>query len=86
MNLFLTIFCIVNSITITYILTARRVSKIQSVKAEFVIDQIINELRKLFPEVSITKTEISFKDNSNNYPYDFESEEKFEEIIKNFDK
>lgn len=86
MNLFLAAFCILNSVVLTYILTARRVSRLERQKAQVVINQVLDGLRQAFPEVSITETKISLIDNSNRYPYDFESEEKFEQIVKDFDR
>lgn len=86
MNLFLAAFCILNSVVLTYILTARRVSRLERHKAQVVINQVLNGLRQAFPEVTITETKISLKDNKDNYPYDFESEEKFDQIIKDFDR
>lgn len=83
MNVFIVIFCILNSVILTYILTVRRVTKIERDKASMVINNVVEALRKTFPEVSIRETTISLKDN---YPYDFESEEKFEQIVKDFDE
>lgn len=86
MNLYVALFCILNSVVLTYILTARRVSKLERHKAQVVINQVLDGLRQAFPEVSITETKISLKDNKDTYPYDFESEEKFEQIVKDFDR
>jgi len=82
MSLFLAAFCILNSVVLTYILTVRR----ERHKAQVVINQVLDALRQVFPEVLITETKISLKDNKNTYPYDLESEEKFEQIIKDFDR
>ncbi len=86
MNLYVAVFCILNSVILTYILTARRISKLERQKTQAVISQVLDGLRQAFPEVSITETKISLKDAKDTYPYDFESEEKFEQIIKDFDR
>jgi hypothetical protein len=62
------------------LLTARYVRKRERALAVNTIDTLISSLQQALPDVIITQKTIPL----NNYPYDHQSEEAFEDIVKRF--
>jgi len=64
------------------LLTARYVRKRERALAVNTIDTLINSLQQALPDVIITQKTIPL----NSHPYDHESEQAFEDIVKRFNK
>ena len=64
------------------LLTARYVRKRERALAVNTIDTLIDSLQRALPDVVITQKVIPL----NSHPYDHESEEAFEDIVKRFNK
>jgi hypothetical protein len=76
-------FSIMISMSLSFsLLTARYVRKRERALAVNTIDTLISSLQQALPDVVITQKTIPL----NSHPYDHESEEAFEDIVKRFNK
>ena len=79
-------FSIMISMSLSFsLLTARYVRKRERALAVNTIDTLIDSLQKALPDVVITQKVIPLN-KLNSHPYDHESEEAFEDIVKRFNK
>lgn len=66
------------------LLTARYVRNQERRLAVQAIDTLIDSLQQALPDVVISQKIIPLNKTTNSHPYDYESEEAFEQIVKRF--
>lgn len=68
------------------LLTARYVRKQERRLAVRTIDALIDSLQQALPDVVISQKTIPINNFNNSHPYDWKSEEAFEDIVKRFNR
>lgn len=68
------------------LLTARYVRNQERRLAVRTIDALIDSLQQALPDVVIRQKTIPINNTNNSHPYDWQSEEAFEDIVKRFNK
>ena len=80
-------FSIMISMSLSFsLLTARYVRKRERALAVNTIDTLIDSLQQALPDVVITQKVIPLNKPNDSHPYDHESEEAFEDLVKRFNK